>query len=191
MKQSKKLLLLAVFSALVIPLMFAGTASAKFVGDTAVQNGVTGGWDLPADKGFCNTGIKRDGTMIFDLSVGNSRPDCIAKLFPAYQTSAACLLADKAGANVEGSHFWTSTCLVGTDNTKSISLSGLDRTRFMCEQKGGTWRQAVRGTGPRWGRPGAPRPSPRRPAAPTASATRPCGWTITPTTRPAPAPARR
>jgi hypothetical protein len=154
MKQSKKLLLLAVLGALVIPVLFAGTATAKYVGDAAVQSATSGGWVLPADKGFCVTGIKRDGTMLVDLSVGNSRPDCIAKIFPAYTTSAACLLADKAGANAEGSHFWTSTCISGTDNTKSISLSGLDRTRFMCEQLGGTWRQACTGSwtamGPTW-----------------------------------------
>jgi hypothetical protein len=133
-----KLLLLAVFAALVVPMLFAGTAVAKYVGDNAVPDGA-GGWALPEDKGFCVTGIKRDGTMVLDLTVGNNRNDCIANLFPAYTTSAACVASDKATGDVEGSHYWSSAC-VAPDGVTGISLSGLDRTRSMCEQKGGTYK---------------------------------------------------
>jgi hypothetical protein len=148
-----KLLFTAAFIVLAMSLMFTGTASAKYVGDNAVPDGV-GGWALPADKGFCNTGIKRDGTMLFDLAVGNNRNDCLAKIFPAYTTQSTCLLADKAGANAEGSHFWSSTCISNANPNVAISLSGLDRTRFMCEQNGGTWKQACTSNwtamGPTW-----------------------------------------
>ena len=148
-----KLLFIAAFIVLAMSLTFIGTASAKYVGDNAVPDGV-GGWALPADKGFCNTGIKRDGTMLFDLAVGNNRNDCLAKIFPAYTTQSTCLLADKAGANAEGSHFWASTCISNADPNVAISLSGLDRTRFMCEQNGGTWKQACTSNwtamGPTW-----------------------------------------
>jgi len=50
MKQSKKLLFLAVLGALVLPLLIVWTANAKYVGDGAVPDGA-GGWALPEDKG--------------------------------------------------------------------------------------------------------------------------------------------
>lgn len=138
----------------------AGTASAKYISDGAVQNGTTGGWDLPADRGVCVTGIKSDGTMIIDPSI-TSRPDCIAKTFPAYTTEAACKTSDSAGANAEGSHYWASTCVDGSGN--GISLKDLDRNANMCTQKGGTWgskcTSAWTAMGPTWSAAPAPKPA--------------------------------
>ena len=141
MKNFRKLLYVASLMALVILMLFTVSKSqAIYMGDNAVPDGA-GGWALPDDKGFCVTGIKSDGTMNIDLSVGNSRPDCLAKIWPAYETQTACRNSDSAGANVEGTHYWTSTCIVGTGLSRTaISLSDLDRTRYMCEQNGGTWK---------------------------------------------------
>jgi hypothetical protein len=151
MKRRNRLLYVAAFMVLVIPILLtANDTLAKYVGDNAVPDGV-GGWALPADKGFCVTGIKSDGTMIVDTSI-TSRPDCIANVFPAYTTQADCRTSDSAGANVEGSHFWVNTCVDALGN--GISLSGLDRNANICAQKGGTWKQACTSSwtlmGPAW-----------------------------------------
>jgi len=140
MQLKTKLLYLAVYFVLALPLILTGNAGAVYIGDGAVQNGTTGGWDLPADRGVCVTGIKPDGTLVINASI-TSRPDCIANVFPAYTTSAACLLSDEAGANVEGSHYWTNTCVNSTTGA-GISLKDLDRNTNMCSQNGGTWKQA-------------------------------------------------
>ena len=132
MKLKTKLLYLAAFLVLALSLILTGNASAKYVGDASVQNGTTGGWDLPADRGKCITGIKSDGTMVIDDSI-TSRPDCIATTFPAYTTSAACSASDSAGANLEGAHAMVSNC-VANDGTV-ISLKDLDRTASMCNQR--------------------------------------------------------
>jgi len=151
MKTGNRLLYIAACIVLIIPILLtANDARAKYVGDNAVPDGL-GGWALPADKGFCVTGIKSDGTMILDLTV-NSRPDCLAKTWPAYTTQATCRTSDSAGANTEGSHFWISTCVDASGN--GISLSGLDRTASICAQKGGTLKQACTSNwtlmGPAW-----------------------------------------
>lgn len=139
MKTRTKLLVVAAILALFTPVLLAPSAWAKYVGDGAVPNGVTGGWDLPDDRGVCVTGIKSDGTVIIDTSI-TSRPDCIARTFPAYTTSAACKTSDSAGANVEGSHYWTKSCVDASGS--GISLSGLDRNANMCAQNGGTWKDS-------------------------------------------------
>lgn len=126
----KSLMLWASVFALALPLFLANTANAIYNGDGTVQNGTTGGWDI-TDYGKCVTGVKADGTMVIDSTI-TSRPDCLIKTFPTYTTSASCLLSDKAGSNVEGSHYWASTC-IANDGT-AISLKDLDRSNGMCNQ---------------------------------------------------------
>src|ERR1035437_8758886 len=53
----------------------AGTASAKYQRDGAVQNGLTGGWVTPNDM-VCIVGVHTDGTLDIASGVTNSR-DCI------------------------------------------------------------------------------------------------------------------
>jgi len=130
------------FMLLVIPFAFrVNTASAVYLSDGARQNGNSGGWNLPADMGKCVTGIAADGILTIDESI-KSRPDCIARTWPAYSTQAAC--GSKSGHDA---HFWANTC-VANDGTP-ISLNGLDRTAAMCNQAAiaagktsGTWAPA-------------------------------------------------
>ena len=75
MKLNNKLLLIAALFALVLPLVFTGTAGAKYMGDGAVQNGTTGGWNLPTDF-VCIVGIHADGTLDIADGVTSSR-NCI------------------------------------------------------------------------------------------------------------------
>ena len=118
----------------------ASTTWAVYLSDGARQNGNTGGWNLPADTGQCVTGIAADGTMTIDETI-KSRPDCIARTWPAYTTQATC------GRPGHTAHFWVNTC-VANDGTP-ISLNGLDRTAAMCNQAAiaagktsGTWAPA-------------------------------------------------
>ncbi len=90
MKLRNKWLYVIAFMLLVTPFAFrVSTAWAVYLSDGASQNGNTGGWNLPADKGQCVTGIAADGTMTIDETI-KSRPDCIARTWPAYSTQAAC-----------------------------------------------------------------------------------------------------
>ena len=124
----KNLMLWVAVLALAMPLFFTGTASAVYLPDGATQNATNGGWDMPSDMGECVTGIHADGTLNIDATI-HTRPDCLAKTFPAYATQALC----SSTANTEGAaHFWASTC-VATDGTP-ISMNGLDRTNTMCIQ---------------------------------------------------------
>jgi len=131
MKLRTKMLLVGAFLVLAVPLVFAGVARAVYVGDGAVQNGISGDWDI-TDYGVCVTGIKSDGTMVIDASK-TSRPDCLTVTFPndASLTSSALCTGD-SDAN-GGSHYWASTC-VANDGTR-ISLNGLDRTATNCDQR--------------------------------------------------------
>ncbi len=136
MLQNRKLVLSAVLLVLAMCMtLLTGNAQAAYVGDGAVQNGITGGWNLPVDTGVCVTGIQSDGTFIVDSTI-HSRPDCIAKTLPAYTTQSAC----GNTANADGAHFWASTCVDASGN--GISLSGLDRNANICAQKTGTWKNA-------------------------------------------------
>ncbi len=126
--------------ALVIPLFIAGTASAKYMSDGAVQNATNGGWNTPNDM-ICIVGVHTDGTLDIADGVTNAR-DCIylqtgtmnggtAFDLTGMTTSAACTTAGGTG-NDGAKHSWaTSFC------TKS--LKGLDRTQQMCQGIGGTW----------------------------------------------------
>ena len=134
MLSKKRSLFLAVLLVLALPLALAGNAGAAYITDGAVQNGTTGGWELPADAGVCATGIQAGGTLIIDDTI-HSRADCIAKTFPAYTTRLAC----GNTTNADGAHFWANSCVDASGN--GISLSGLDRTAGMCTAKGGTWKQ--------------------------------------------------
>ncbi|MBI4653674.1 MAG: hypothetical protein HY752_01530 [Nitrospirae bacterium] len=133
MKFKPKLLFMAAFFVLAIPFVFAGSTQAIYLPDGAEQNGTTGLWDLPADRGKCVTGIAADGTMTIDATK-TSRADCIANLQSpsTYTTQALCGVT----TNPDGAHFWASTCSSGTTG---ISLSGLDRTSAMCTANGGIW----------------------------------------------------
>lgn len=136
MLQKTKLWVSAVLLALLLSVTFlTGNAAAVYVSDGAVQNGVTGGWDV-VEYGACVTGIDATGNMIVDTS-RTSRADCIANTFPAYTTQADC----GSTTNAEGAaHFWASTCVDAGGN--GISLAGLDRTASICIQKGGTMKYA-------------------------------------------------
>ena len=135
MLQPKRFLFSAALLALALSVtMYAGNAEAVYVGDGAVLNPTTGAFQDPTD-GICVTGIQADGTFLVDSTV-HSRPDCIAKTFPAYTTQAAC----GNTANSDGAHFWASTCVDASGN--GISLAGLDRNANICKQKGGTWKSA-------------------------------------------------
>jgi len=139
MKITTRLLIIAALFALVLPLVFTGTTSAKYMDDGAVPDGL-GGWKTPND-GICVVGLHADGTM--DVAAGiTSKRDCIYLQsgtlvgggsfdLTGMTTSAACATAGATG-NDGAKHQWaTSFC------TKS--LNGLDRTQKMCEGIGGTW----------------------------------------------------
>jgi len=158
-KQSKKPLFLAVFSALVIPLMFAGIASAKYMSDGGWQDPVAGIFQLPTDF-VCIVGVHADGTL--DIADGvTTRRDCIylnkgtmnnGTLFDltGMTTSAQCINAGGAG-NTDGAghsgtpggakHSFATTICLGVDGVTGLSLRDLDRTYSMCVAKGGTWKQ--------------------------------------------------
>ncbi len=75
MQLKTKLLLLAALFVLALPLILTGTASAKYMGDGAVQDGVTGGWIIPNDM-VCIVGVHADGTLDIADGVTNRR-NCI------------------------------------------------------------------------------------------------------------------
>jgi hypothetical protein len=142
MKLKTKLLYLGAFFVLALPLIFTGTASAKYQSDGSVPNG-TGGWVTPNDM-MCIVGVHADGTLDVADGVTSAR-DCIYLQtgtmnngtpfdLTGLTTSAACTDGTAAGTNGgDGAkHSWaTSFC------TKS--LTGLDRTQQMCQGIGGTW----------------------------------------------------
>ncbi len=133
MHVNKKLMLLVAVFALALPLMFTGIASATYLSDGATQDtSGTGGWALPNDMGACVTGISSTGAITVDSTITNRR-DCLAKIWPAYTTQAACA----STSNTEGAaHLWTSTCLATNGTTTvGVSLKGLDLNKTMCTQK--------------------------------------------------------
>jgi hypothetical protein len=140
MKLKTKLLLLATFFVLALPLILTSTASAKYQRDGAVQDGVTGGWVTPNDM-VCIVGVHQDGTLDIADGVTSAR-DCIYLQtgtmnggtpfdLTGIATSAACTDTDGVGSD-GAKHSWATTWC-------SKSLTGLDRTQAMCEGIGGTW----------------------------------------------------
>ncbi len=150
MKLKRKLLLLAAFFVLVLPLIITGTASAKYMGDGATPNGVTGGWKAPTD-GICVLSIDASGNMVTDPSITTAR-DCQARLVSVTALTANDTLANvcgKTGSNTAGAKYaaaGSSTCVTVDVNgyiTGSISLANLDRTAQMCTAKGGVLANAA------------------------------------------------
>ena len=132
----KKNVLIVIAVGLALIFGLGGYAGAIYMPDYAVENGTTGGWNLPQDIGQCVNGIASNGTMT--ISSETSRPDCIAHTFPAHSTSAACT----SFTNAEGaSHYFASTC-VNPVTGAGISLKGLDRTTQNCAALGGTLQSA-------------------------------------------------
>jgi hypothetical protein len=139
MKMKNRLLLIAALFVLALPMIFAGTASARYMDDGAAP-ATTGGFVTPNDM-VCIVGVHQDGTLDVADGVTNAR-DCIYLQtgtmnggtpfdLTGMTSSAACTTAGGAG-NDGAKHSWaTSFC------TKS--LKGLDRTQQMCEGIGGTW----------------------------------------------------
>jgi predicted CXXCH cytochrome family protein len=74
-KPKTKLLHLAAFLVIALPLVMTGNAGAGYYWDGAVQNGATGGWVTPNDM-VCILGVHTDGTLDVVPGVTNSR-QCI------------------------------------------------------------------------------------------------------------------
>src|SRR5574342_600912 len=75
MKSKPKLLWLAAFLVIALPVTLPRIAAAGYMKDGAVQNGVTGGWITPNDM-VCVVGVHPDGTLDIADGVTNAR-DCI------------------------------------------------------------------------------------------------------------------
>ncbi|HXX81925.1 MAG TPA: hypothetical protein VEI46_10280, partial [Thermodesulfovibrionales bacterium] len=145
MKLRTKMLLMAAFFALVLPLVFIGTAGAFYLPDGSKPDG-SGGFANPQD-GMCVIGVANDGTMLIDTSITNYQ-DCNAYTQSAdaivslsgMTSSAACTNPTNAGnVAVNGKNykyaFATPTCVKGGN---PISLAFLDPTAAMCTSLGGT-----------------------------------------------------
>ncbi len=161
MRLKTKLLYLAAFLVIALPLILTGNAGARYLKDGAVQNGVTGGWITPNDMA-CIVGVRTDGTL--DVADGiTNRRECIylnkgtmnggtSFDLTTMTTSDQCTKATGTGGNDGAKHSWTtSICVDGSGN--SIPLTDLDRTYSMCVAKGGTWKQTS-ATPPYPGAPG-------------------------------------
>jgi len=161
MKLKTKLLYLAAFLVIALPLVLTGNAGAKYLADGAVQDGVTGGWITPNDM-VCVVGVHTDGTL--DIADGiTNRRECIYLNkgtmnggtpfdLTTMTTSNQCTKATGTGGNDGAKHsFATSVCVDGSGN--SIPLTDVDRTMSMCVAKGGTWKQTS-ATPPYPGAPG-------------------------------------
>ncbi len=148
----KNLLLWVAVFALALPLMFVGTASAKYQSDGAVADPV-GGWIAPTD-GICVVGLHADGTLDVADGITNKR-DCdyltsgtmnggTAFDLRTMTASAACATAGATG-NDGAKHSWTTSSTRGPgtacldSNGNGVSLKDLDKTQAMCQAKGGTW----------------------------------------------------
>lgn len=75
MKLKTKLIYLAAFLVIALPLVLTGNAGARYMSDGAVQDGVTGGWITPNDM-VCIVGVHTDGTLDLAPGITNSR-ECI------------------------------------------------------------------------------------------------------------------
>ncbi len=122
--------------ALALPLFVAGTASAKYMQDGAVQSASSGGWVTPSD-GVCVLGLHADGTMDVDLSITNKR-DCDARLITGL--TGTCSDPASSGDGAAHANAGSSTCVTVNASkiiTGTISLKNLDRDAQMCTGKGG------------------------------------------------------
>ncbi|MFI5395598.1 MAG: PKD domain-containing protein [Candidatus Binatia bacterium] len=92
----------------------ASTASAKYLWDGAVPDGI-GGWKVPHD-GICIVGVKADGTLVVDTTITTKR-DC------AYYTTGltSISMADVTSLSVCGSG-GTSACNSST-NCKNTNIN--------------------------------------------------------------------
>lgn len=161
MKLKTKLLYVAAFLVVALPLVLNGNAGAGYLTDGAVQNGVTGGWITPNDM-VCIVGVKPNGDLDIADGVTNAR-ECIYLNkgtmnggtpfdLTTMTTSNQCTKATGTGGNDGAKHsFATSICVDGSGN--GIPLTDLDRTYSMCVAKGGTWKQTS-ATPPYPGAPG-------------------------------------
>ena len=97
----------------------AGIASAKYMADGAVQNGITGGWVTPNDM-VCIVGVHTNGTLDIASGVTNSR-NCIyyttglTGMNPVdVTTSSMCGTAGTAACNVAANCTGTNATTLGT-----------------------------------------------------------------------------
>ena len=127
------MLLLAVF-VLALPLIFTGTASAKYYGDGATQNGTTGYWNKPTD-GVCVLSIDASGNMVIDNTITNKR-DCDARLIAVTAVASNATLANvcgKTGQNTAGLKYaapGSSTCVTAEVLSHSVIPSALETFRI-------------------------------------------------------------
>jgi hypothetical protein len=130
MKSDRKRLLVAAFFAFVLPLAITGSASAvRFNPDGAVQNPVTGVWELP-DTGACF-----DGTAAIDATKTN-RPDCISTanatlnaVTSKYTCTIPLQITTPAGYDLNSGMAGWNRC--------SNPMNNADQAT--CEGAGGTW----------------------------------------------------
>jgi len=138
MKIKNKLLLLVVFIALALPLIYSGTASAIYTDDGLVPSGnALTNWNI-RDTGTCVEAVTSAGAVTTGAQA--SLADCIATIYPE-ATQATCTSFTNTDAGAPGAHYWTSTC-VKVPGVSAYSLTGLDRTPQNCALKGGTWESA-------------------------------------------------
>jgi len=129
--------------ALALPLMFVGTASAKYQSDGAVQNGTTGGWNAPTD-GICVLSLDPSGNLVTDPTITTKR-DCDARLVAVTAVTANDALANickKSGSNTAGVVYAApgNTCVTVDANgyiTGSKSMVNNDRNAQICVELGG------------------------------------------------------
>jgi hypothetical protein len=110
MHVKKSLMLWVAVFALALPLLLTGTASAKYMDDGAVQDGVTGGWKTPNDM-ICIVGVHADGTLDIAAGVTNRR-NCIY-----YTTGLTTMAAIDSTAT-----YSTSASCTGTNPTTKGTL---------------------------------------------------------------------
>ena len=152
MNSKMKLLFIAALFVLVLPLVFTGNASAKYMSDGAVP-AATGGFIAPTD-GICVISIDASGNMVTDATITNKR-DCDAKLVDVTATTSNDTLSNvcgKTGKNTSSLKYaapGSSTCVTVDGSgyiTGSKSMAGLDRNAQMCYAKGGQLANASVGT---------------------------------------------
>jgi hypothetical protein len=146
------MLLLAVF-VLALPLIFTGTASAKYYSDGSGYDGTNGVFVAPTD-GVCVKSLAADGTMVIIPGITNKR-DCDAQIFAVTAATPGDTLANvcvKGASNTDGVRYAApgSNNCVSVDGsgyiTGGLSMKDLDRGAVMCSTKGGQLGNASAGT---------------------------------------------
>ena len=150
----KNLILWAAVFALVLPLMFVGTASARYMEDGAVADSTgTAGQIAPTD-GVCVLSIDMAGNMVTDPTITTAR-DCQARLVDVTAVTTGDTLANVCGItgkNIAGLKYaapGSSTCVTIDGSgfiTGSKSMVNLDRGAVMCDGLGGQLANATVGT---------------------------------------------